>query len=49
MLIPGNIPNIICAGKLGIKSGAWARVGLPLGVGLMAVCFALLKLTQAGP
>jgi predicted cation transporter len=42
MLIPGNIPNIICAGKLGIPSRQWARVGLPLGLVLMlAVFFAL--------
>jgi predicted cation transporter len=38
MLIPGNIPNIIAAGKLKITSKEWARVGLPLGL-LMMVCF----------
>jgi len=38
MLIPGNIPNIIAAGKLEITSKEWARVGLPLGF-LMMVCF----------
>ncbi|MGH7879680.1 MAG: DUF1646 family protein, partial [Candidatus Binataceae bacterium] len=27
MLIPGNIPNIICAGALKIRSGEWARIG----------------------
>lgn len=31
MLIPGNIPNIISANKLKIKSKEWARLGLPLG------------------
>ncbi|HHW56832.1 MAG TPA: DUF1646 family protein [Clostridia bacterium] len=30
MLIPGNIPNIISAGKLNIKSREWALVGIPL-------------------
>jgi predicted cation transporter len=42
MLIPGNIPNIIAACKLGITSKEWAQVGLPLGVALMAVFFAIL-------
>ena len=27
MLIPGNIPNIISAGKLGISSKEWAKAG----------------------
>jgi predicted cation transporter len=39
MLIPGNIPNIICAGKLGIKSKEWAVVGLPLGLAIMLGVF----------
>ncbi len=38
MLIPGNIPNIIAAGKLEITSKEWARRGVPLGLVLM-VCF----------
>jgi len=42
MLIPGNIPNIIAACKLGIGSSEWARVGLPIGVALMGVFFAIL-------
>lgn len=25
ILIPGNIPNIICAGKLGIKTREWVE------------------------
>ncbi len=41
MLIPGNIPNIISAGKLGITSGEWARLGVPLGLVLNAVYFVL--------
>jgi len=44
MLIPGNIPNIISAGKLKIKSSEWARFGAPLGLGLMVIYFFLLML-----
>jgi predicted cation transporter len=44
MLIPGNIPNIICAGKLGVKSREWARFGIPLGLFLMVVYFLVLML-----
>jgi len=39
MLIPGNIPNIISAGKLGIGSKEWAKLGVPLGLILMALYF----------
>jgi predicted cation transporter len=46
MLIPGNIPNIICAGKLGIKSREWALLGLPLGLALMTVFFGALLLMR---
>lgn len=42
MLIPGNIPNIISAGKLGITSKEWARLGVPLGLATMAVYFVIL-------
>lgn len=42
MLIPGNIPNIVAAGRLGIGSREWARVGLVTGLPLMALCFAVL-------
>ena len=42
MLIPGNIPNIIAAGKLKIGSKAWARIGLPIGMAMMIVAFLLL-------
>jgi predicted cation transporter len=44
MLIPGNIPNIISAGKLGIKSREWAAFGVPLGAVLMAAYFLALSL-----
>jgi len=39
MLIPGNIPNIISANKLGITSKEWARLGVPLGLILMALYY----------
>lgn len=42
MLIPGNIPNIISAGKLNIKSKEWAKLGLPLGGALMIIYFVIL-------
>jgi predicted cation transporter len=42
MLIPGNIPNIISAGKLGITSKEWARLGVPLGLISMAIYFAII-------
>src|SRR5256885_2522457 len=37
MLIPGNIPNIIAAHALRIKSTEWARLGVPLGLAMMIV------------
>jgi predicted cation transporter len=43
MLIPGNIPNIVAAGRLGIGSREWARVGLVTGLPLMAICFFVLR------
>ena len=42
MLIPGNIPNIIAAGKMGISSREWAKTGVPLGLILMAAFFCIL-------
>jgi predicted cation transporter len=39
MLIPGNIPNIISAEKLGIKSRDWARQAVPLGMVMMVLYF----------
>jgi predicted cation transporter len=44
MLIPGNIPNIIAAGKLGVRSGEWARIGVPIGIAAMAIYFVVLFL-----
>jgi len=42
MLIPGNIPNIIAAGKLEITSREWAEAGIPIGLVLMGVFFVIL-------
>lgn len=44
MLIPGNIPNIICAGKLKIKSSEWAKFAAPLGLVIMLAYFLVLIL-----
>jgi predicted cation transporter len=45
ILIPGNIPNIISAAKLDIKSREWARAAIPAGVALLTIYF--LALTTA--
>ena len=42
MLIPGNIPNIISAGKMGITSKEWARYGVPLGFVILVIFFVIL-------
>lgn len=42
MLIPGNIPNIISASKMKIKSREWARLGIPLGLVIMIVYFVII-------
>jgi predicted cation transporter len=42
MLIPGNIPNIIAAGKLNIKSIEWARFGVPIGLIAMVIYFVII-------
>jgi predicted cation transporter len=44
MLIPGNIPNIVSAGALKIESAKWARIGVPIGLVLLGIYFAVLKL-----
>jgi predicted cation transporter len=44
MLIPGNIPNIITAGKLKIGSREWALVALPVGAVLLVSYFIVLFL-----
>jgi predicted cation transporter len=42
MLIPGNIPNIIASGKLGITSREWGKVGVPIGLAAMMVYFVVI-------
>ena len=49
MLIPGNIPNIISAGKLGITSSEWARLGVPLGLVLNALYFLVVFVLGINP
>jgi len=44
MLVPGNLPNVIAAGRLGIDSRTWARIGVPVGLGMMAATCAALAL-----
>ena len=46
MLIPANIPNIICACKLSIKSKEWAVYGLPIGAILFLGYFLILNLVR---
>lgn len=41
-MIPGNIPNIISASKLGITSKEWARLRLPLRLVAMTIYFIVL-------
>ena len=47
MLIPGNIPNIICAGKLSIKSSEWAKFAVPLGLFIMVLVFIIILIVPA--
>jgi predicted cation transporter len=42
MLIPGNIPNIICAGKLRIKAVEWAKIGVPAGLIILSLFFVVI-------
>jgi predicted cation transporter len=42
MMIPGNIPNIISAGKLKIKSIEWIKLGVPLGMAIMIIYYVIL-------
>jgi predicted cation transporter len=48
MLVPGNIPNIIAAGKLRITSRDWARVGVPIGLVSLLIFFMVLLLPTFG-
>jgi len=44
MLVQGNLPNIVAAEKLGIKSREWARIAVPTGLALMGGYFICLVL-----
>ena len=44
MLIPGNIPNIVAASRLGISSRDWAGYGLGIGALLLVLCFVALQI-----
>ena len=46
LLVPGNIPNIICAGKLKIKNSEWAKFAVPLGLVFMVIYFVLLEVVK---
>ncbi len=46
ILIPGNIPNIISAGKIGITSKEWAKIGIPVGIITMMIYFAVIFVPQ---
>jgi predicted cation transporter len=43
MLIPGNIPNIIAAASLRIRAAEWAKLGVPIGLALLGIYFAVLQ------
>ncbi|MDD4877264.1 MAG: DUF1646 family protein [Dehalococcoidales bacterium] len=42
ILIPGNIPNIVVAGRLRVSMKEWAIIGVPLGFSLMVLYFIVL-------
>jgi predicted cation transporter len=44
MLVPGNIPNIVSAGAMRIRSTIWAKMGVPVGIVLLSGYFLALKL-----
>lgn len=46
MLIPGNIPNIVAAGRLKIGMNEWAKIGIPIGLVIMVVYFIVLMFTH---
>ena len=42
MMIPGNIPNIISADRLKIRSSEWAKLGIPLGLIILTAYYFIL-------
>ncbi|HVP56569.1 MAG TPA: DUF1646 family protein [bacterium] len=49
MLIPGNIPNIISAGKLRITSSEWAKLGVIMGLVLNLIYFVIIFVLRFHP
>ncbi len=49
MLIPGNIPNIISAGRLKIRTREWAEIGVPLGLVLMVAYYVIIFILKNAP
>jgi predicted cation transporter len=49
MLIPGNIPNIISAGKLRITSSEWAKLGVVMGLVLNVIYFIIIFVLKFHP
>jgi len=47
MLIPGNIPNIVAAGRLKISMREWAVLGIPIGMVIMVVFFMILWVSHS--
>ena len=43
MFVPGNIANIVAASRLRIPSREWATVGMPMGIAMLGIYFAVLK------
>jgi ABC-type dipeptide/oligopeptide/nickel transport system ATPase component len=41
-VIPGNIPNIVAAGRLKINMKEWAVIGVPIGLAIMIIYFVVL-------
>ena len=46
MLIPGNIPNIVAAGRLKITSKEWAKIGIPFGMAMLILYFVILEVLR---
>ena len=44
ILVPGNIPNIVSASKLKIKSSEWVRIGIPIGLILLSLFYIIIFL-----
>jgi predicted cation transporter len=42
MMITGNIPNIVTAGRLKISMKEWLKAGVPVGTALLAVYYAVI-------